>query len=176
MPADLFTCCVINSEPSDIGATHSYTKSFIKCTENGYDQLPIQVLNLSLANNAYKAAKRASATFTRLCKDIKLDAKSTHGLVAINKIQNALQKHIESIVDDVAMDVSEIDQLEKDIDNLANGIRCAERETTVSPILTNNKEKETPPSRNKAVRGKGRGRKGFNKNNSENTGKAKKSV
>ncbi|KAG5895533.1 hypothetical protein JTB14_010677 [Gonioctena quinquepunctata] len=118
IPPELFTCCLLNSEVSDNAATHSFSQYFVRCNNIGYEKLPIHIPNLSESNNTYKNSEPASETFCKILGDLKIDKKNTQGLVVINKIQNALQKHIDSVVETLAESEKYMYELEEEVKNL----------------------------------------------------------
>lgn len=115
---ELFTCCLLINEISDNGSTHLYSQAFMRCNNTVYDKLPIHIPNLSEPNNTYKSSEPSSATFNKIINDLKIDRKSTQGLVVINKIQNALQKHIDTVIENLSEAEKYLHSLEEEIRQL----------------------------------------------------------
>ncbi|KAJ8928396.1 hypothetical protein NQ314_019061 [Rhamnusium bicolor] len=115
---ELFTCCLLINEASDNGSTHLYSQAFMRCNNNIYDKLPIHIPNLSEPNNTYKSSETASETFNKILNDLKIDKKNAQGLVVINKIQNALQKHIDSVVENLSEAEKYMHELEEEVQQL----------------------------------------------------------
>lgn len=115
---ELFTCCLLINEVSDNGSTHLYSQAFMRCNNTVYDKLPVHIPNLSEPNNTYKSSEPSSTTFNKIINDLKIDRKSTQGLVVINKIQNALQKHIDTVIGNLSEAEKYLHSLEEEIRQL----------------------------------------------------------
>ncbi|XP_056643971.1 BRISC complex subunit FAM175B-like [Diorhabda sublineata] len=184
---ELFSCCLLTHEVSWNGATQSFSQSFVRCNGIGCDKLPVSIPNLSEQNNMYKSSEPASTTFNKILSDLKIDNKNTQGLVIINKIQNALQKHIETLVKDLSESEKYLYELEKEVRQLemykkekekiteylfGDSINTNQRTTPVSnnnqqenktnPIDTtsdeNSPEIVRTPINKKTIRGRGKGK------------------
>ncbi|XP_018574508.1 BRISC complex subunit FAM175B-like [Anoplophora glabripennis] len=118
IPPELFTCCLLINEVSDNGSTHLYSQAFMRCNNTIYDKLPVHIPNLSEPNNTYKSSEPSSATFNKIINDLKIDRKNTQGLVVINKIQNALQKHIDTVIENLSEAEKYLHSLEEEIKQL----------------------------------------------------------
>lgn len=115
---ELFSCCLLTHEISWNGATQLFSQSFVRCNGIGCDKLPLSIPNLSEQNNMYKSSEPASGTFNKILSDLKIDNKNTQGVVIINKIQNALQKHIETLVKDLSESEKYLYELEQEVRQL----------------------------------------------------------
>ncbi|KAJ8917118.1 hypothetical protein NQ315_012608 [Exocentrus adspersus] len=96
--------------PSDSGS--------VRCHNGVYDRLAIHIPNLSEPNNTYRSSEPSSATFNKIITDLKIDKKTTQSLVVINKIQNALQKHIDTVVQNLSEAESQLYELEEEVKQL----------------------------------------------------------
>lgn len=112
---DLFTCCFLISEISDNGSTHLFSQVFMRFHNYKYDHLPIYIPNLSESNNIYKTPELASDTFNKLVDELNNDKKTTHGFVVIIKLQDALQKHIDKVINDLGSLEQNLFELEKEV-------------------------------------------------------------
>ncbi|XP_072384301.1 BRISC complex subunit FAM175B-like [Diabrotica undecimpunctata] len=115
---EMFTCCLLTTELSDNAATHLFSQIFVRCNSLGCDNIPVVIPNLSESNNMYKSSETSSETFKKILGDLKIDKRNTQGLVIINKIQNALQKHIDTLVTDLAESEKYLYELEKEVSQL----------------------------------------------------------
>ncbi|CAH1119091.1 unnamed protein product [Phaedon cochleariae] len=118
IPPELFTCCLLNNEISENGSTYTYSQTFLRVNNQRIDRLPITIPNLSEPNDTYKNSEPASETFRKILGDLKIDRRSTQGSVVINRIQNALQKHIDSVVQKLSESEQYIYELEEDLHTL----------------------------------------------------------
>lgn len=112
---ELFSCCILTNEVSENASTHLFSQVFIRCHSLGCDKLQISIPNLSEPNNMYKSSEPSSDTFNKILGDLKIDKKNTQGLVVINKIQNALQKHVETLVKDLSESEKYLHELEEEV-------------------------------------------------------------
>lgn len=113
--ADLFTCCFLINEISDNGSTHLFSQSFVRFHYNQFNRLPIHIPNLSEPNNTYKTCEPSSPAFSKLLTELKIDKQTTQGLVVINKIENALQKHIDKVIKSLSISEQYMHELEEEI-------------------------------------------------------------
>lgn len=115
---ELFTCCLLINEISDNSSTYLYSQAFMRYNNTVYDKLPIHIPNLSEPNNTYKSSEPSSATFNKIVNDLKIDRKNTQGLVVINKIQNALQKQIDTVIENLSEAEKYLYNLEEEVKQL----------------------------------------------------------
>lgn len=112
---DIFTCCYLINEVSDNGSTHLFSQVFMRYHNSKYERLPIHIPNLSEPNNTYKTSEKASLTFIKLLQELKIDKSKAQGLAVINKIQNALQKQIDKVIEDLSLSETHLHNLEEDV-------------------------------------------------------------
>nr|CAI5850419.1 unnamed protein product [Callosobruchus analis] len=103
------------SEVSDNKSTHTFSQSFFRYNRSTYEQTVIRIPNLSEPKTSYKHPEPTSETFSKILQDLKIDRKTTQDLVVINKIQNAVHKHIDSIVEELAEAEKEMFELEEEV-------------------------------------------------------------
>ncbi|XP_023014637.2 BRISC complex subunit FAM175B [Leptinotarsa decemlineata] len=118
IPSETFSCCLLSNDVTSNAATHSYTQFFLRYNNGGFDKLPILIPNLSDSNTGYKNSEPASETFNKILRGLKIDKKTTQGLIAITKIQNALQKHIDVVVENLSESERYLFELEKEVKEL----------------------------------------------------------
>lgn len=116
--SDLFPCCLLINEISDNGATHLFSQAFIRYHNNRYDRIPMHIPNLSEPNNTYRLPEPSSQTFDKILRNLKIDEKKTQGLIVINKIHNALQKHIDTIIKNLSQAEEYLHELEEEVKTL----------------------------------------------------------
>lgn len=115
---EYFTCGLLINEISENRSTHIFTQSFGRYYNNIYDKLPVYIPNLSEPNNTYKNSEPASETFNKILSNLKTDRKNTPSLVVINKIESALQNHIDSVVEKLAEAEQQLYELEEEVRHL----------------------------------------------------------
>ncbi|CAH1963926.1 unnamed protein product [Acanthoscelides obtectus] len=162
---ELFLCCMLINEVSDNKSTHSFSQIFLRYNRSTYEQTPIRIPNLSEPKTSYKDPEPTSEIFNKILQGLKIDRKTTQGLVVINKIQNAVHKHIDNIVGELAEAEQELFELEEEVNRLKVLNSQAEVEECISP---ENEVDETGPSTSNCVnakmakvnsfRGRGRGK------------------
>ncbi|KAJ8937383.1 hypothetical protein NQ318_015463 [Aromia moschata] len=148
---ELFTCCLLINEVSDNGSTHLYSQAFMRYHNGVYDRLSVHIPNLSEPNNTYKSSEPASDTFNKILNDLKIEKKSTQGLV----------KHIDTVIEDLSEAEKYLHELEEDVRQLEimeklkklNDVDVEEPEET-SRISENNVESEqsSPEEHKKTTR------------------------
>nr|CAI5850420.1 unnamed protein product [Callosobruchus analis] len=112
---ELFLYGMLISEVSDNKSTHTFSQSFFRYNRSTYEQTVIRIPNLSEPKTSYKHPEPTSETFSKILQDLKIDRKTTQDLVVINKIQNAVHKHIDSIVEELAEAEKEMFELEEEV-------------------------------------------------------------
>ena len=115
LPPEFFSCCLLISESSDNNSTHSFTQTFMRYCNLKYEQLPLHIINLSDESKTYKTPEQTSETFRDIVSALKLNYKKSQGINVITKIQNALQKHTEQVVDELAEVEARLFQLENEV-------------------------------------------------------------
>lgn len=123
IPSEFFTCCLLISEKSDNGSTHSFTQNFLRCHNRLYEQLPLHIVNLSDPNNSYKNPEPISDNFKKILKSLPSNHQSSYGLAAITRIETAVQKHTNSIVANLLDVENYLYQLEDDVEKLKKNIK-----------------------------------------------------
>lgn len=123
IPSEFFTCCLLVSEKSDNGSTHSFTQNFLRFRNRLYEQLPLHIVNLSDSNYSYKSPEPMSESFTKLLKGLAINHQSSQGLATITKIETALQTHTNSIVTNLAEAENRLSQLEQEVQKLKDNIK-----------------------------------------------------
>lgn len=123
IPSEFFICCLLASEKSDNGSTHSFTQNFLRCRNRLYEHLPVHIVNLSDPNNSYKSPEPMSESFTKLLKGLEINHQSSQGLATITKIETALQTHTNSIVTELAKAEKRLSQLEEEMTKLKENIK-----------------------------------------------------
>lgn len=115
---DQFTCCLLICELSKNQSTHMLSQNFVRYRNKKYENVPFTIPNLSELNNSYISADKPSDTFTKIVSTLDLDLQNIPAIVAINKIENALQNYIESVVVKLAGAERQLFDLEQEIRQL----------------------------------------------------------
>jgi hypothetical protein len=137
VPPEFFTCCLMIGESSDNNSTHTHTQTFVRYLSHSYEQLPMHIVNLSDTHNAYKSPEQPSDTFLDIVRGLNINFKKAGGTNVVTKIQNALQKHIESTVENLAEAEKKLFQLESEVRNINNMVKNKDHTSA-----SNNKESQ----------------------------------
>lgn len=115
IPTDLFTTCLSTSDRTENHSTHMYSQTFIRWSNSEYQQLPLQISNLSNTSSAVKQAEGSSKISNKILSSLKLDIRRSQGSVVTRAIHNALQKHIDHLPTKLAKVEKQVYELEQEI-------------------------------------------------------------
>ncbi|KAL3277183.1 hypothetical protein HHI36_012534 [Cryptolaemus montrouzieri] len=115
---DSFSMCLLISDCTINGSTHSFQQSFLRNKNNRFEPLPFHIVNLTDKKNCYKSAELPSASFQGIINKLKLDPKTSQGVTFITRLQQSVQEHVESVIEDLAVEEETLFNLEEEIRHL----------------------------------------------------------
>ncbi|CAG9857356.1 unnamed protein product [Phyllotreta striolata] len=113
---EFFAFGLLNYDRSSNGSTHTFAQSFYRCTELGWDKLPMVIPNLSDNVNAYRTPEAPSVTFDGILAEIGKREFNKAPLWVINRVQNTVQEHNEALVKEVAEAESRLWVLQREVE------------------------------------------------------------
>lgn len=115
IPTDLFTTCLLTTSRTDNHSTHAYSQTFIRYKNFKYQQLPMQIINLTNPSNSVKHNENTSKAIKELLSSLNLDLNKSQGLVVTREIHNALQRYIDELPSKSANIEKQVYELEQEI-------------------------------------------------------------
>lgn len=147
IPSDLFVTCLVSKSVSSNCSTHSFSQTFVRYTNSVYEHLPMHVENLGDPSSTYRKPQPLSDAFKGFLDSANTDFGQCQGLELMTKLNSALQKETESLLEDYAASHNEVFKLEQEIDQLEKDLeKKTEKQLTSSnnndpvDILTKNIE------------------------------------
>ncbi|KAK9875117.1 hypothetical protein WA026_005910 [Henosepilachna vigintioctopunctata] len=136
IPHDLFPLCLLTSDQSVNGSTHSSQQIFLRNRNNRYEPLPFHIMNLSDNKNVYKTGEQCLSPFQKILDDLKKTrSKESRGIEFITDLENNAQKHMESVIKELTEEEAKLVELEKEIKGLLKERNNEEIELTTDESL-----------------------------------------
>lgn len=113
--SDLFTTCLLTTDRSDNHSTHMYSQTFIRYSDSKYQQLPMQIINLSNPTTSINYAEETSKIINKILSSLNFDIRRSQGLVVTREIHNVLQNYIDHLLTKSAGVEKQVYELEQEI-------------------------------------------------------------
>ncbi|XP_044739205.1 BRCA1-A complex subunit Abraxas 1-like [Chrysoperla carnea] len=111
---DMFTFCALTSSYTKNSATHTYSQIFYRYDYTQFIEIPLIITNLGDADKLYKTTSQKTGTIDKIIRNIRSDVNVNSDL-CLNKIENSVQQHIYSLINQVSKLYEEKKHLELEI-------------------------------------------------------------
>lgn len=116
-----FTMCLLNTSTSNGGSTHVFNHKFLRYRHSKFEALPMQIHNLGETQPEYKivpSTTSLSDSFNSIITSLKGNHNSGSDAALVCHIQKALQNHLRTLINDVALSEIKVAELEKEVEML----------------------------------------------------------
>lgn len=118
IPSEMFIFCRLTCQSNRSGSTDFYKQVFLRYNDPVFQELPIEIINVSDSNGSYKQSTPTSDTFKKILSSHNIKLNEMHGFQTISNIENAVQDHVEKLVVQLTKSEIKLISIENEVNRL----------------------------------------------------------